>query len=239
MTRYFLLAVASVSLTGCMTYGDTAETAPAAEAQNFTCDRSDSVRIAFAGDKAMLTAGGTTATLMQEPTGSGFSYRGEGHDIRGKGPELTWTKPDGQTRSCREEKWAMSQPQIQPPAPPTELAGTKWQLVHFQSSDDAIGTKVPPAVERYVLEFMPDGNAALQLDCNRARSMWKAEPSSPTGGELTMAPGPMTRAACQPGAMDTQIARDLSNIRSYTFRGEFLGLALQADAGIYLWKIIR
>ena len=206
MTRYFLLAVASVSLTGCMTYGDTAETAPAAEAQNFTCDRSDSVRIAFAGDKAMLTAGGTTATLM---------------------------------RSCREEKWAMSQPQIQPPAPPTELAGTKWQLVHFQSSDDAIGTKVPPAVERYVLEFMPDGNAALQLDCNRARSMWKAEPSSPTGGELTMAPGPMTRAACQPGAMDTQIARDLTNIRSYTFRGEFLGLALQADAGIYLWKIIR
>jgi heat shock protein HslJ len=90
-----------------------------------------------------------------------------------------------------------------------------------------------------VLEFMPDGSAALQLDCNRARSMWKAEPSSPTGGGLTMGPGPMTRAACQPGAMDSQIARDLTNIRSYTFRGEFLGLALYADAGIYLWKIVR
>jgi heat shock protein HslJ len=232
-----LVSTAALTLSACMTASGEGDTSAAsATAQNFICDRSDSARIAFAGDKAMLTAGGTTATLMQQPTGSGFLYSGEGHEIRGKGPELTWKKPDGAMRSCREEKWAMSQPAIQPPAPPTTLGGTKWQLVHFQSSDDAIGTKVPPSVERYTLHFSSDGSAALQLDCNRAMSQWKAEPSSPTGGGLNMSGGPMTRAMCQPGAMDTQIARDLACIRSYTFRGEFLGLALEADAGIYLWK---
>ncbi|MDX2209554.1 MAG: META domain-containing protein [Sphingopyxis sp.] len=242
MNQKWMIGAAPLLLAACMgSYGEPGVTGGAsfAEAQNFVCDRSDSARIAFGEGKALLTAGGATAMLTAQPTGSGYLFKGEGHEIRGKGYELTWKKPDGQMRSCREEKWAMSQPQIQPPAPPTALAGTKWQLVHFQSSDDSIGTKVPPSVERYTLEFKDDGSAALQLDCNRAMSQWKAEPSSPTGGGLSMGPGPMTRAMCQPGAMDTQIARDLANIRSYTFRGELLGLALQADAGIYLWKIVR
>lgn len=128
----------------------------------------------------------------------------------------------------------MQQPQIQPPVP--TLAGSKWRLVHFQSSDDAIGTKVPPSVERYTMEFMADGNVALQLDCNRAGSTWEAASSSARGGSLALKGGPMTRAMCQPGAMDTQIARDLSRVRSYTFDGNRLSLALEADAGIYVWE---
>jgi heat shock protein HslJ len=237
MSKMFLIATATICLTGCMTLPDRDGGAAATvKEEKFVCDRSDSVRVGFAKDEAVLNSAGMTATLRQQPAGSGFLYSGEGHEIRGKGPELTWRKPDGQIRGCREEKWAMSQPQIQPPGPPTTLAGTKWQLVHFQSSDDSIGTRVPPAVERYSLEFLADGKAALQLDCNRARSMWKAEPSSPTGGSLSLGMAPMTRAMCQPGALDTQIASDLTRIRSYTFRGEFLGLALEADAGIYLWK---
>ncbi len=239
MKHNWAICAAPLLLAACMGGYGAADSTPNMEAQNFICDRSDSARIAFGEGKAALTAGGRTAMLAAQPTGSGFLYSGEGHEIRGKGYELSWKKPDGQIRSCREEKWAMSQPQIQPPAPPTTLAGTKWQLVHFQSSDDSIGTKIPPAVERYTLEFKDGGSAALQLDCNRAMSQWKAEPSSPTGGGLSMSGGPMTRAMCQPGAMDTQIARDLANIRSYTLRGEFLGLALQADAGVYLWKIVR
>lgn len=116
------------------------------------------------------------------------------------------------------------------------LAGSKWQLVHFQSSDDAIGTKVPPSVERYNIEFLADGNAKLELDCNRARSQWKAVPSSSRGGSLALTSGPMTRAMCGPGAMDTQIARDLNRIRSYTVEGGRLNLALEADGGIYVWQ---
>jgi heat shock protein HslJ len=229
MNKVVLGAMLPMALAGCVT-----DSQPSASAQNFICDRSDSVGIAFADERAVLTFAGGTATLDQQPTGSGFRYVGSGHEIRGKGYELTWTKPDGATRSCREEKWAMQQPQIQPPVP--TLAGSKWRLVHFQSSDDTIGTKVPPSVERYNMEFMADGSVALQLDCNMARAMWDATNSTPRGGSFALRGGPMTRAMCQPGALDTQIASDLSKVRSYTFDGNRLGLALEADAGIYLWE---
>jgi hypothetical protein len=38
--------------------------------------------------------------------------------------------------------------------------------------------------------------------------------------------------------MDTQIVRDFSRIRYYTFAGDRLTLALDADAGTYLWAPI-
>lgn len=118
--------------------------------------------------------------------------------------------------------------------PERGLAGTEWRLVHFQSSDDAIGTRMPPNPERYTLQFRADGSLALRLDCNRAMGKWAATPST-TGGSLTLTGGAMTRAFCGPGAMDSQIARDLPRIRSYTFAGANLSLALEADGGIYLW----
>lgn len=225
----FFIAVAPLALSGCVTGGE-----PAATTMNFLCDQSESVAVAFGDGKAMLTFAEANATLDQQPSGSGFRYTGQGHEIRGKGMELTWTKPDGTARSCREEKWVMQQPQIQEPV--RTLSGSKWRLVHFQSSDDTIGTKVPPSVERYNIEFITNGNLILQLDCNRANSSWKATSSSSRGGSINLKSGPMTRAMCQPGAMDTQIASDLTKLRSYTFEGSRLSLALEADAGTYLWE---
>lgn len=118
------------------------------------------------------------------------------------------------------------------------LPGTSWQLVQFQSMDDSIGTKAPPNPEKYVLTFASDGSLSAQLDCNRLVGKWEAQPSSPTGGGLTIGGGGMTRAMCQPGAMDSVIARDLAFVRSYTIRGTELHLALQADGGIYSWKAL-
>lgn len=125
-------------------------------------------------------------------------------------------------------------------APPVTrgLPGTSWRLVNFQSMDDSIGTKIPPNPEKYVLTFASDGALSAQLDCNRLVGKWEAQPSSPTGGSLTISGGAMTRAMCQPGAMDSDIARDVDFIRSYTIRGTTLGLALQADAGIYTWEAL-
>jgi len=41
---------------------------------------------------------------------------------------------------------------------------------------------------------------------------------------------------CGPGAIDSRLARDLGYVRSYTLLPDGrLSLALQADAGIYLW----
>jgi heat shock protein HslJ len=122
-----------------------------------------------------------------------------------------------------------------PDATSKSLAGSSWKLVHFQSMDDAIGTVVPPHVERYTMHFAPDGSLALQLDCNRGMGRWEAKPASPTDGTLTITGGAMTRAMCEPGALDTQIARDFNYVTHYLFVDGQLSLSLKADSGIYLW----
>jgi heat shock protein HslJ len=172
--------------------------------------------------------------MESQPVASGFAYAGGGQAIRGKGSELTWTKADGTIRTCREQGSAMAQPQVQPPA--MVIAGTQWTLVSFQSSDDSIGTLVPPNPDRYTLDFGADGTLAARLDCNRATGAWKASNASPTGGSLAITGGAMTRAMCGPGAMDSRIAADLRRIRTYTLRGDRLFLALEADAGIYEFR---
>lgn len=189
---------------------------------SFVCDGGGSFAVSFRDGAAAMEADGRTYRLTQQVAGSGIHYAGEGQDLRGKGWDMTWTNASG-VRVCRDQA-----------AAPRSLAGTGWRLIHFQSSDDTIGTKTPPNAERYTLQFMADGSLALRLDCNRAMGKWTATPST-TGGSLTLSGGAMTRAFCGPGALDTQIARDLPRIWSYTYAGMNLSLALQADGGTYLW----
>lgn len=233
MTGRIPTALAGVILAGCMSLSP--EQLPPQAPLRFVCDRSDSFLITFADDRAILQTGGKEVVLKSEPTASGFAYSGEGHSVRGKGPELSWTKPDGTKRSCREEKWAMQQPQIQPPAPAAITDG-RWILVSFQSSDDAVGTVIPPNVEKYILALAKDGRLLLQLDCSRATGSWRITSQSASGGSLELRGGAMTRAMCGPGAIDTRIARDLSRISSYALRGDRLFLALEADGGIYEFR---
>jgi heat shock protein HslJ len=117
-----------------------------------------------------------------------------------------------------------------------DLENTRWRLVHFQSSDDAIGTVIPPRVERYTMAFGADGRLELQLDCNRASAAWTSDAAGGQGGSLSIRAGAVTRAACGPGALDTRIAADLARVRSYVIADGNLALALEADAGIYLWE---
>jgi hypothetical protein len=46
----------------------------------------------------------------------------------------------------------------------------------------------------------------------------------------------MTRAMCGAGAMDTRLAQDMTKVRSFTLADGRLNLALEADAGIYVWE---
>ncbi len=232
MRSAFQIMVPLVLLAACAS--NARPDAGARQAERFICTHSESFTLETRGDTAILTTESGSARLTEQRAASGFAYAGEGQSIRGKGPELTWTRADGTTRSCREEQWAMRQPQIQPPVP--AITGTSWTLVAFQSSDDAIGRKVPPGIERYTISFAADGSLALQLDCNRANGSYAVTSQSETGGMLEIKAGAMTRAMCGPGAMDTQIARDLANLRSYTIRGDRLFLALLADGGIYEFR---
>lgn len=202
--------------------GGCAATEPAAlPPVAMACEGGPSITIAFQNSSALLTAAEAKTLLMQQPTASGIHYAGGGHDLRGKGMDLTWTDATGRVLQCRE----------------MPLIGSAWRLVHFQSSDEAIGTIVPPRLERYTIVFGADGRVGLQLDCNRASAQWRGRAVTREGGNLTIQPGMMSRAICGPGAIDSRLARDLGFVRSYTLLPDGrLSLALQADAGIYLWR---
>lgn len=242
MRKFASPLVFGLLLAGCASYADKGNLAkPATEAieATFQCGNGKRFEVVFSGSAAKLNVGTASYTLKQETSGSGYSYTGEGHSLRGKGKDVTWTEPTGAVNSCFEIDPAYP-PQILPPGPPVTrgLPGTSWRLIHFQSMDDAIGTRVPPNAERYLLTFASDGKLSAQLDCNRLVGGWQATPSTPMSGGLTINGGGMTRALCQPGAMDTQIARDLGFVRSYTIKDNRLNLALEADAGIYTWEAI-
>jgi heat shock protein HslJ len=195
----------------------------------FVCDGGQSISVTVSDGTALLDANGASVHLAQQPAASGIHYAGSGHDLRGKGPKLTWTDSNNVIHQCREQKATPNEPQ---------LAGTSWRLVHFRSSDDSIGTIVPPNVANYTLQFTNDHTLIMRLDCNRANAKWEAKPSSANGGSLAISPGAMTRAMCVPGAIDTRLAQDMARVRSYTVRDGRLSLALEADAGIYLWEPI-
>lgn len=107
------------------------------------------------------------------------------------------------------------------------LAGTSWQLVRFEGGDGAV--LVPDDGSKYTLQFGADGSVAVRLDCNRGRGTWK----EPQPGSLELGPMALTRAACPPGSLHDQIARQWTYIRSYVMRNGHLLLSLMADGGIY------
>jgi heat shock protein HslJ len=74
-----------------------------------------------------------------------------------------------------------------------------------------------------------DGRAAFKLDCNKGSGGWKAG-----RGEFTFTPIAMTRAMCPEGSLDTRIAKELEDVRSYSIEGSRLTLVLAAG-GTQVW----
>jgi heat shock protein HslJ len=175
------------------------------------------------GTATATAAHGRAIHLAQREAGSGILYEGEGYTLRGKGEEMTWTTAGGASLACSA-------------AATSPLTGTRWELVQFQSPEDAIGIEKPADPTRYVMELQAGGRLALQLDCNRATGRWEAHPTSPTDGLITFAAPAMTRAACLSASWDTRLARDLQHVHSYTLEGDRLHLALIVDSGIYTWR---
>jgi len=107
------------------------------------------------------------------------------------------------------------------------LAGTSWQLVKFQGSDDT--TLTPDDRAKYTIEFAEGGRLTARVDCNRGRGTWKSSGASQIG----FGPLALTRAKCPLGSLHDQIVKQWGNIRSYVIRDGHLFLALMADGGIY------
>lgn len=118
-----------------------------------------------------------------------------------------------------------------------ELKGTQWQLVEFQSMDDATGVRHPKDPSLYTMRLKSDGSVAMRLNCNRARGNWSATPSSDgTSGSFEFGILASTRAFCPPPSMDQEIMAQAQYIRGYLIKEDRLYLSLMADGGIYVWE---
>ncbi len=132
-----------------------------------------------------------------------------------------------------------SSAQVAPPVP-SRLAGTSWELIQFQSMDDAQGTTRVADPTLYTVTFGADGNASFRLNCNRAMGSWTATAASEgVSGTLGFGRVAATRALCAPPSLDERLVRDLGYVRGYLLRDGMLHMSLMADAGIYSWRPLR
>jgi para-nitrobenzyl esterase len=115
----------------------------------------------------------------------------------------------------------------------SDLGGTSWQLVQFQSGDGTVLTPDDPM--KYTIAFDPDGQAYMRIDCNRGRGSW----TSPEPSLLQFGPIATTRALCPPGSLHDRLVQDLPAVRSYVFQDGHLFLSLFADGGIYEFEPIE
>lgn len=190
------------------------------------CEGGPTLRAVFSRNRAVLEHDGVSVAMIQQRAASGIWYKGGGQELRGKGYDLTWTDKAGKAHTCRDQRGGTAQPQ-------NALSGTNWKLLRYLPAKGA--ALVPPRVERYAIHFQPDGTLAMQLDCNRGTGRWQAQDSTANSGTMTVTGGAMTRAMCPSGAIDSQIARDSSEMRGYRIEKGILTLTL-ADGGAYVWE---
>ena len=108
----------------------------------------------------------------------------------------------------------------------SSLAGTTWQLVKFQAPDERIYT--PDDKSKYTISFGRSGGVVARVDCNSARSTWKATAS----GELHFGSWSRTSAKCGAGSLHDRIVRDGANVKNFAIKDGHLFLS-GMDAGGY------
>lgn len=121
-----------------------------------------------------------------------------------------------------------------------KFEGTTWQLLAIQSMDDAQGTTRVEDPARFTLTFGRDGQASMQLDCNRGMGSFRITPAANgDSGSISFGPIAATRALCPPPHLDERIARDMAYVSSYLLNDGKLYLSLMADGGIYEWAPVH
>jgi heat shock protein HslJ len=115
-------------------------------------------------------------------------------------------------------------------APPTgetggadTLTANPWQWVSFTDPLQQFDVEMP---ERYLLAFSEDGTVNIVADCNNAMGSYTDE-----AGNLTIAVGPMTMAACPPESRSDQFVTLLGGAALYFFQDGMLYIDLFADGG--------
>ena len=129
--------------------------------------------------------------------------------------EETATAPEGEAAAPEGEATA---PAGEATAP-ADLLNIGWQWLSLSDADGNV-TEVPdPAL--YTVALLEDGTYAFVADCNRGAGAYTLD-----GASLTLAPGPMTLAACAADSLSDQFVDALNRVQSYAFDGDNLLLTL-------------
>jgi heat shock protein HslJ len=120
---------------------------------------------------------------------------------------------------------AGSVPAVEVPELPEEmgLTGVTWQWISTTTPIEVI-TVVEP--ERYTIQFLEDGIASIQADCNMVGAMYETADSA-----LSITLGPSTLVACPPDSQSTPFLAGIASAAIYFFEGENLFIDLVADSG--------
>ncbi len=118
-----------------------------------------------------------------------------------------------------------SETQSLPPA----FDGQVWQWIAFQDSADGEESNdiIVGDPASYTLELLPYGTYAVKADCNIVSGQISLQDSS-----LSLAPGAMTLAACEPESQSVRYIELLGDVVTFVFDSEGnLVLNLKMDAG--------
>ena len=163
----------------------------------FVCDDKSTLTIQFISsgstNQAHVMWGAAAWTLPQVRTGSGARFAADGVSVWNKGNDVLFERGSAKL-NCT--------------VAGSELVGSNWRLVEFQSSDDKIGIVKPDDPAKYTLALGADGRAAMRLNCNRGTGPWSSHASSADSGSFSLGPLAVTRALCPPPSLDERIAGD-------------------------------
>ncbi|MXP25505.1 META domain-containing protein [Altererythrobacter indicus] len=117
-----------------------------------------------------------------------------------------------------------------------ELAGTSWELL----TPHTISGNTPKLEKgQYTITFGDNGQLFAKLDCNRGSAQWSQNVTSGGAGSLTISPVAMTKVMCPTGSLDTLLAKQLQDVRSYSISDGLLSLSLQPYGDTIIWRPIR
>lgn len=102
------------------------------------------------------------------------------------------------------------------------LEGTSWQWTNFRDPKQEFA---PPS-DQYTITFLPDGQVAVQADCNNGSGSYSVDGSSINISILVT-----TAAACGEGSLGDSFIEKLNFAGVYTVDGNTLRIDLMADGG--------
>lgn len=114
-------------------------------------------------------------------------------------------------------------PVVPTPPLPNSLVGRTWLWLGTTTPVAEIGVNDP---NRYAIDFLDDGTAAIRADCNRVIASYTTD-----GQSITITPGPSTLAACPADSQADVFIQQLSNAAVFFFQADELFIDQFASAG--------